>query len=162
MRTAGMRSQNTEQYSMAITFNGCGSRVVLCTWAHVFAILDPHSLALLTICCSLYFCIQVDVNRKQSCRNKIGGGEQPECDLRTQNNIQWLSLSMAVDLASYCALGLTSSPFSIHTPLRYYVSFPVFRQTGRCMARCRGQVSLASGVTCVGSGGGAEPSKTAL
>ena len=45
---------------MAITFNGCGSRVVLCTWAHDFAILDPHSLALLTICCSLYFCIQVD------------------------------------------------------------------------------------------------------
>ena len=61
MRTARMRSQNTEQYSMAITFNGCGSRVVLCTWAHVFAILDPHLLALLTICCSLYFCIQVDV-----------------------------------------------------------------------------------------------------
>ena len=59
--TARMRSQNTEQYSMAITFNGCGSRVVLCTWAHDFAILDPHSLALLTICCSLYFCIQVDV-----------------------------------------------------------------------------------------------------
>ena len=47
---------------MAITFNGCGSRVALCTWAHVFAILDPHSLALLTICCSLYFCIQVDVD----------------------------------------------------------------------------------------------------
>ena len=46
---------------MAITFNGCGSRVVLCTWAHVFAILDPHSLALLTMCCSLYFGIQVDV-----------------------------------------------------------------------------------------------------
>ena len=58
-------------------------------------------------------------NNPISCQNKIGGREQPECDLRTQNNIQWLSVSMAVDLALYCALGLTSSPFSIRTPLRY-------------------------------------------
>ena len=52
---------------MAITFTGCGSRVVLCTWAHVFAILDPHSLALLTTCRSLYFGKQVDVGDHVSC-----------------------------------------------------------------------------------------------
>ena len=58
----------------------------------------------------------------RAARTRIDGCEQPERGLRTQNTqniIQWLSLSMAVDLAMYCALGLTPSPLSIRTPLRY-------------------------------------------
>ena len=55
----------------------------------------------------------------RAARTRIDGCEQPERDLRTQNIIQWLSLSMAVDLALYCAFGPTSSPFLIRTPLRY-------------------------------------------
>ena len=71
---------------------------------------------------------------------------------------QWLWISRCtVHLGSRLRHSRSALPH-----VTYYVSFPIFRRTGRCMARCQGQVYLTSGVACVGSGGGAMPSKTAL
>ena len=71
---------------------------------------------------------------------------------------QWLWISRCtVHLGSRLRHSRSALPC-----VTYYMLLPVFLHTGRCMARCQGQVYLASGVACVGSGGGAVPSKTAL